>query len=70
MKQLYVPLNPDEFEALKALARTERRRPQDQAAAMLAPLLAAPPEDDEPRRPEVIAAVTGHLSPTVAGQAA
>ena len=37
--RLFVPLTKTEFDALRDLARAERRRPQDQAAAMLAALL-------------------------------
>jgi hypothetical protein len=43
--RLFVPLTKTEFDTLKELARTERRRPQDQAAAMLAQVLAV--ESDE-----------------------
>ena len=52
--RLFVPLTRGEFEALVALARTERRRPQDQAAAMLAALLA--PATDASVDPSVSAA--------------
>ena len=38
--RLFVPLTKTEFDALRDLARIERRRPQDQAAAMLAKVLA------------------------------
>ena len=34
--RLFVPITRGEFEALAALARKERRRPQDQAAALIA----------------------------------
>ena len=37
--RLFVPLTKTEFDALRELARAERRRPQDQAAVMLCPLL-------------------------------
>ena len=33
--RLFVSLNPDKLDRLTALARTERRRPQDQAAVLL-----------------------------------
>jgi hypothetical protein len=38
--RLFVPLTKTEFDALRDLARIERRRPQDQAAALLAKVLA------------------------------
>jgi hypothetical protein len=41
--RLFVPLTKTEFDALRELARTERRRPQDQAAAMLAKVLTNDP---------------------------
>jgi hypothetical protein len=41
--RLFVPLTKTEFDALRDLARIERRRPQDQAAAMLAKVLADDP---------------------------
>ena len=41
--RLFVPLTKTEFDALRELARVERRRPQDQAAAMLAKVLAGDP---------------------------
>jgi hypothetical protein len=41
--RLFVPLTKTEFDALRELARIERRRPQDQAAAMLAKVLADDP---------------------------
>ena len=41
--RLFVPLTKTEFDALRELARVERRRPQDQAAAMLAKVLADDP---------------------------
>lgn len=41
--RLYVPLRKSEFEQLVALARLERRRPQDQAALLIARAL---PSDD------------------------
>jgi hypothetical protein len=41
--RLFVPLAKAEFDALRELARIERRRPQDQAAAMLAKVLAHDP---------------------------
>jgi hypothetical protein len=42
--RLFVPLTKTEFDALRDLARAERRRPQDQAAVLLAQTLAdAPP---------------------------
>lgn len=57
--RLFVPLTKTEFDTLKELAHTERRRPQDQAAAMLARVLADEPDkaqfspnvtvDDTPR---------------------
>lgn len=34
--KLYVPLTRAEFEALREVARAERRRPQDQAAFIVA----------------------------------
>ncbi len=43
--RLFVPLTKTEFDTLKELARTERRRPQDQAAAMLARVLADEPDE-------------------------
>jgi len=43
--RLFVPLTKTEFDTLKELARTERRRPQDQAAAMLARVLADKPDE-------------------------
>jgi hypothetical protein len=43
--RLFVPLTKTEFDTLKDLARTERRRPQDQAAAMLARVLADEPDE-------------------------
>jgi len=39
--RLYVPLRRDEFDQLTALARVERRRPQDQAAVLIERALAA-----------------------------
>ncbi len=37
--RLFVPMTRSEFEALAALARADRRRPQDQAAALIATAL-------------------------------
>ena len=58
--RLFVPLTRPEFDALREIARIERRRPQDQAAAMLAKVLAGdpvaaaphndPPAEHTPRR--------------------
>ncbi len=45
--RLYVPLRQSEFEQLIALARSERRRPQDQAALLIARAL---PSDDLARQ--------------------
>ena len=39
--RLFVPLSRAETEALMALARAERRRPQDQAALLLSAAIAA-----------------------------
>ncbi len=36
---MFVPLTKTEFDALRELARIERRRPQDQAATLLAEAL-------------------------------
>jgi hypothetical protein len=51
--RLFVPLTRTEFDTLKDLARTERRRPQDQAAVMLAQVLA-----DEPNESQVSCTMT------------
>lgn len=40
--RLFVPLTRDEFDRLRHLARTERRRPQEQAAVLLTRALDAP----------------------------
>lgn len=40
--RLFVPLDPDEFDRLRALARAERRRPQEQAAVLLTRALGTP----------------------------
>ena len=40
--RLFVSLTSDEFECLKALAQTERRRPQDQAAVLLSRAISTP----------------------------
>jgi hypothetical protein len=45
--RLFVPLTRTEFDTLKDLARTERRRPQDQAAVMLAQVLADEPDESQ-----------------------
>ena len=47
--RLFVPLTKTEFDTLKELARTERRRPQDQAAAILARVLADELDAPQPR---------------------
>ncbi len=52
--RLFVPLTKTEFDTLKKLARTERRRPQDQAAAMLAQVLAGEPDGSHPSRDTTI----------------
>jgi hypothetical protein len=39
MSGLYVPLNPIAMDALRILARRDRRRPQEQAAVILEGLL-------------------------------
>jgi hypothetical protein len=41
-ERLYVPITPPEFERLRRLAWSERRRPQDQAAWLLSHALATP----------------------------
>ena len=41
--RLFVPLTKSEFDALRDLARDERRRPQDQAAVILAQSLRTTP---------------------------
>jgi hypothetical protein len=41
--RLFVPLTKMEFDALRELARAERRRPQDQAAVLTAWTLADTP---------------------------
>ncbi len=54
--RLFIPLTRSEFDALRQIALTERRSPQDQAAAMLAPMLvdgssscaASPPSCPDP----------------------
>ena len=43
--RLYVPLRRDEFDRLAALARAERRSPQDQAAVLIGRALAARPAE-------------------------
>ena len=49
--RLFVPITRAEFEALAALARAERRRPQDQAATIIARALSAHgPRPAEPFR--------------------
>jgi hypothetical protein len=40
--RLYVPITQPEFERLRSLAWSERRRPQDQAAWLLSQALAIP----------------------------
>ncbi|MDQ3227523.1 MAG: hypothetical protein M3Q50_12930 [Chloroflexota bacterium] len=42
--RLFVPLTKTEFDALREIARTERRRPQDQAAAIIAQSLQIIPQ--------------------------
>ncbi len=44
--RLFVPLTKTEFDALREIARTERRRPQDQAAAIIAQSLEIDPQQD------------------------
>jgi hypothetical protein len=50
--RLYVPLTRTEFDRLRDLALSERRRPQDQAAVLLARALAVehvqPATDESP----------------------
>ena len=41
--RLFVPLTKTEFDALRDLAHSERRRPQEQAAALIATALAIDP---------------------------
>ncbi len=40
--RLFVPLTREEFDRLKEVARTERRRPQEQAAVLIAQSLGVP----------------------------
>ena len=46
--RLFVPLRKDELEKLAALARAERRRPQDQAAVLIAQALRGTPQPAAP----------------------
>jgi hypothetical protein len=48
--KLYVPLTRDEFETLREIARSERRRPQDQAAVFVAKQLRQQQEAASPNR--------------------
>ena len=48
---LYVPLRKSEYERLLELARSERRRPQDQAALLIEQALGQPAESEQGARP-------------------
>ena len=52
--RLFVPLTRDEFDRLRALAISERRRPQEQAAILLAGLLKPGPLDVATLVPELV----------------